>query len=104
MIITTTDSIEGKQVKEVFGIVQGNTVRSRWFGRDIAAGLKQLVGGEIKSYTEMVSKSREEAVSRMVSEAEKKGANAIVCVRFTMGEIMPGSIEIFTFGTAVKLK
>jgi len=105
MLITTTPTIEGKQIKETLGLVRGNTVRSRWFGRDILAGFKNLIGGEIKSYTEMLTAAREEAVQRMIAEAQKMNADAIVNVRFTIAEMMNGSAtEILAYGTAIKLK
>ena len=104
MIITTTETIPGKRIDKVLGIVKGNTIRARWFGRDIVAGLKTLVGGEIKSYTEMMTKAREEAIERMVEEAKKLKADAIVGVRFTTSEVMQGSAEMLAYGTAVKLK
>src|SRR3989338_1152839 len=105
MLITTTPTIEGKQIKETLGLVRGNTVRSRWFGRDILAGFKNLIGGEIKSYTEMLTAAREEAVQRMIAEAQKMNADAIVNVRLTIAEMMNGSAtEILAYGTAIKLK
>ena len=105
MLITTTPTIEGEQIKETLGLVRGNTVRSRWFGRDILAGFKNLIGGEIKSYTEMLTAAREEAMQRMIAEAQQMNADAIVNVRFTIAEMMNGSAtEILAYGTAVKLK
>ena len=104
MILSTTFDVNGKSIKKTFGIVKGNTVRARWFGRDIAAGLKNLVGGEIKSYTGMLTEAREEAIQRMVDEAKKLGADAIVGVRFSTADIMQGSAEMLAYGTAVKLK
>lgn len=104
MIITSSPSIEGKKIEESLGLVRGNTIRARWFGRDIAAGLKHLVGGEIKSYTDMLTKAREEAIDRMAKEAKEKGGNAIVSVRFTTSEVIQGASEILVYGTAVKLK
>lgn len=105
MLLTTTPTIEGKQVKETLGIVRGNTVRSRWFGRDILAGFKNLIGGEIKSYTEMLTAARDEAVQRMMDDAKHMNADAIVNVRFTIAEMMNGSAtEILAYGTAVKMK
>ena len=105
MLVTTTESIGGKTVKEVLGIVRGNTVRSRWFGSDIVAGLKNIVGGEITSYTKLLSSARDEALQRMTEEAKAMHADAIVNVRFTIGEMMGGTAtEILAYGTAVKLK
>jgi len=103
MLLTTTENIPGKKVKEVLGIVRGNTIRARWFGRDIAAGLKTLVGGEIKSYTQMLTSARDEAVERMVADAKKMKADAIINVRFATSEVMQGAAEVMAYGTAVKL-
>ena len=105
MIVTTTQDIAGKSIKETLGLVRGNTVRSRWFGRDILAGLKNLIGGEIKSYTDLISSAREEAVQRMIQEAKHLHADAVVNVRFSIAEMMNGTAtEILAYGTAVKLK
>lgn len=105
MLITTTESIGGKTVKEVLGIVRGNTVRSRWFGSDIVASLKNIIGGEITSCTKLLSSARDEAIQRMTEEAKKMHADAVVNVRFTIGEMMGGTAtEILAYGTAVKLK
>lgn len=101
MIITTTQEIQGKNIKENLGLVRGNTIRARWLGRDIAASLKTLVGGEIKSYTDMLTRARDEAVERMIKEAENMGANAIVSVRFMTSPVMGGAAEILVYGTAV---
>ncbi|PIN75302.1 hypothetical protein COV18_03880 [Candidatus Woesearchaeota archaeon CG10_big_fil_rev_8_21_14_0_10_37_12] len=103
MILTTTPDLPGKKIKEVLGLVKGNTVRAKHIGRDILAGLKQLVGGEIKSYTDMITEAREEALKRMEQDAKKKGANAVVNVRFVTAEVMPGAAEVLAYGTAVKL-
>src|SRR3989344_5959 len=100
MLVTTTESIGGKTVKEVLGIVRGNTVRSRWFGSDIVAGLKNIVGGEITSYTKLLSSARDEALQRMTEDAKTMHADAIVNVRFTIGEMMGGTAtEILAYGT-----
>lgn len=104
MIITTSENIEGRKIEETLGLVKGNTIRARWFGRDIAAGLKTLIGGEIKGYTEMLSKAREEAIKRMTDDARKMGADAVVMVRFASSDVMQGAAEILAYGTAVKLK
>lgn len=103
MIISTTESISGKEIEETLGLVRGNTIRARNVGRDILAGLRNIVGGEIKDYTQMLSDAREEAISRMVDEANDLGADAIVEVRFTTSETMGGAAEILAYGTAVKL-
>ncbi len=104
MLLTTSDEIPGKTIAKTLGLVRGNTIRARWFGRDIMAAFKQIVGGEIKSYTEMLTKARDEATERMVKEAEKKKADAIVCVRYVTAEVMQGAAEILAYGTAVKIK
>ncbi|MDF2152343.1 heavy metal-binding domain-containing protein [Vibrio sp. CAU 1672] len=103
MIYTTTDHIPGKEITEVLGVVSGNVVQSKHIGRDIMAGLKSIVGGEIRGYTEMMTEARNVAIQRMVDEAESKGANAIVGIRFTTSSIVDGSSEILVFGTAVRL-
>ncbi len=104
MIITTTENVPGYKTKEVIGLVRGNTVLSRNVGVDIAAGLKTLVGGEIKGYRELLTKSRELALERMTDEAEKLNADAVVMVRLATSQIMAGSAEIVAYGTAVKLE
>jgi len=104
MLLTTSDQIPGKKISQTLGLVRGNTIRARWFGRDILAGLKQIVGGEIKSYTDMLTKARDEATQRMIKEAKKQKADAVVCVRYITAEVMQGAAEILAYGTAVKLK
>jgi len=101
ILISTSETIDGKYPKKTLGLVRGNTIRARWFGRDIAASLKTLVGGEIKSYTKMLSDARDEAIDRMVEHAKEKGANGIIGVRFTTSNVMQGAAEILVFGTAV---
>jgi len=103
MIISTSEIINGKYPKKVLGIVKGNTIRARWFGRDIVAGLKNLVGGEIKSYTKLIDDARNEAIDRMKQEAEAMGADAVIMVRFASSDIMQGASEILAYGTAVVL-
>jgi len=103
MIITTTETVPGKNIKEILGIVKGNTIRARHIGSDIMAGLRQIVGGEIKGYTKMITDSREEAYDRMIEEAKKLKADAVVNVRFITAEVMQGAAEILVYGTAVKL-
>jgi len=103
MLMTNTPDFPGKKIKDVLGIVRGNTIRARWFGRDIAAGLKTLVGGEIKSYTEMLTKARDESIQRMIDDADKMKADAIVNVRFATSDVMQGAAEVMVYGTAVKL-
>ena len=104
IITTTTDTIPGKNVIKILGIVKGSTIRARHVGRDIAAGFKNLIGGEIKSYTQMISQSREEAFNRMINEGNDIGADAIINVRFGTSMVMTGAAEILAYGTAVKLK
>ena len=103
MLIVTTDQIPGKTIIQSVGIVRGSSVRARNIGRDIFAGLKNIVGGEISEYTKLLETAREEAIKRMIEDAEKKGANAIVNVRFTTSTIMQGASEILAYGTAVKI-
>ena len=101
MIIVTSEAIPGRQIVETKGLVQGSTVRAKHFGRDIAAGLKNLVGGELKGYTELLNESRQEAMFRMVQQAQEMGANAIVCMRFSTSAITPQASEVLSYGTAV---
>jgi uncharacterized protein YbjQ (UPF0145 family) len=101
MIVVTGDDIPGRKIIKTFGLVRGNTIRARHMGRDIMAGLKGIVGGEIQDYTKMLAESREQAVDRMVAEARGLGANAIVCTRFATSMIMSMAAEILVYGTAV---
>ncbi|MHC1598300.1 MAG: YbjQ family protein [Candidatus Methanofastidiosia archaeon] len=103
MILSTTNKIPDKEVKEVLGLVKGNTIRAKHIGKDIVAGLRNIVGGELKEYTEMISEAREEAISRMIKDAEKMGADAIIGVRLTTSQVAAGAAEILAYGTAVKL-
>ena len=104
MLITTTDKIEEAKIIETIGVVKGTIVQSKNIGRDLMAGMKSLVGGEVKSYTQMISEARNIATQRMVEEATKIGADAIVGVRYGSSSIMQGMAEIIAYGTAVKLK
>lgn len=104
MILSTTEQIPGREISEILGVCRGSTVRARNIGRDIFAGLKNIVGGEIDEYTKLQAQSREEAMQRMVQDAEKLGADAILNIRFTTSMIMQGASEILAYGTAVKLK
>lgn len=104
MIYTNTSAVPGREILEVLGIVTGNVVQTRHAGRDIMAGLKTLVGGEITSYTEMLTEARQKAISRMVSHALELNADAVVNLRFTTSTIMSNASEILAYGTAVKLK
>ena len=101
MITVTSDSIPGKRIVKTFGLVRGNTIRARHVGRDIMAGLRTLVGGEIMEYTKLMAESREQAIDRMNQEAERVGANAVVGLRFTTSVIMGGAAELLSYGTAV---
>ena len=103
LIVTTGNEIPGKNILQILGVAKGNTVRARNLGRDIGAGLKNIIGGEVKTYTEMTQNSRDEAYNRMVNEAVEMGANAIICVRFTTSMVMAGASEMLAYGTAVKL-
>lgn len=101
MIVVTTDHIENKKVVRVLGVVRGNTVRARHVGRDVLAGMRHIIGGEIREYTKLIAESREQALDRMIAEAHSLGANAIVGMRFTTANIMMGSAELLAYGTAV---
>ncbi|MFA0747575.1 YbjQ family protein [Fervidibacter sp.] len=101
MILTTLPEVPGHRIVKVLGVVKGSTVRARHIGKDILAGLRQIVGGEIKEYTEMLSEARAEAERRMIEEAEKLGANAIVNIRYTTSSVMANAAEILAYGTAV---
>ena len=101
MIVVNTDTIAGHVVVEVKGLVQGNTVRAKHAGRDIAAGFKNLVGGELKGYTELLTESRRQALERMLAQAQQLGANAVLNVRFTTSAVTAGAAEMYAYGTAV---
>jgi uncharacterized protein YbjQ (UPF0145 family) len=103
VVVTTSNEIPGKKVAKVLGIVRGNTVRAKNIGRDIAAGFKNIVGGEVKSYTDLLVQARDEAYNRMVNEAIDLGADAVINVRFMTSMIAQGAAEILAYGTAVKL-
>jgi uncharacterized protein YbjQ (UPF0145 family) len=103
MILVSTDEIKGKRIIEVLGLVKGNTVRARHVGQDIVAVLRNIIGGEVRNYTKLIAESREQAIDRMVAQAESMGANAIVCVRLITASVMKGSSELLAFGTAVKV-
>lgn len=104
MILVTTESVQGKTIVKSLGIVKGNTIRARHIGRDIKAGLRSIVGGEIRDYTKMMAESREQALDRMIAEAKSLGADAVVNVRFATSMIMQGAAEIIAYGTAVTLE
>lgn len=103
MIIVNTEYIPGREVQQVLGLVQGNTIRAKHLGRDIAAGFKNLVGGELKGYTELLTEARRQALERMMAQAEQLGADAIVNVRFTTSAVSQGAAELYAYGTAVRL-
>jgi len=104
MIVVNTETIPGYDLVEVKGIVQGNTVRAKHAGRDIVASFKNLVGGEIKGYTELLTESRRQAIERMMAQAQQLGANAIVNVRFTTSAVTAGAAELYAYGTAVVIE
>jgi len=104
MLITTQDCLEDHEIIETYGVVMGNTVRARHVGSDFVAGLRNLVGGEARGYTELLTDSRNEALERLVKSAESLGANAVVTLRFTTSHIISGMTEILAYGTAVKIK
>ncbi len=104
MIFTTTETVPNREITDILGVVTGNVVQSKHIGRDIMAGLKGIVGGELKGYTEMLTEARNVAIERLVTQASELGADAVVGIRFTTSAIMDGSSEIMAFGTAVKLR
>ena len=104
MIITTSDQVEGKTIARTIGLVRGNTIQARHVGKDLRAGLKSIVGGEITDYTEMMASAREEAIQRMVEDAKSQGANAIVGMRLATSMIMQNASEVLAYGTAVVLE
>lgn len=101
MIITNVEGVPGKRIVKHLGLVQGSTVRAKHVGRDIMAGLKNVFGGELKGYTELLHESREEAIKRMLEQAEAAGANAVINVRFSTSSVTQGAAELFAYGTAV---
>lgn len=103
MILSNKPDIEGKVIKEEFGLVEGNTVQSRFFARDIIAGIRKMFGLELKEYTELLTKSRKIAKERMIKEAEELGANAIINIRYMTSEITSEASEVMIYGTAVKV-
>jgi len=104
MIVTTTDYIPGYEIEEILGVVFGNTVRAKHIGKDLTAALKNIVGGELEEYTEMLRDARAEAMNRMINEAKKIGADAVINIRFTTSQTMAGAAELLAYGTAVKIK
>ena len=103
MLITTQDELSDYQITKTLGLVKGNTIRARHVGKDILAALRSMVGGEILEYTKMISESREQALDRMIEQAQEMGADGIVCVRYTTTAVLSGAAEMFVYGTAVKL-
>ena len=104
MIVVTTDTIPGKKVVKTLGVVKGNTIRARHVGKDILAGLKNLIGGEIEEYTKMMAESREQSLDRMVEDAQRLGADAVINVRFMTASMMQSAAELLAYGTAVKIE
>ena len=104
MIITNIETVPGKTIVEHFGLVSGSTIRAKHIGRDIMASLKNLVGGELKGYTQLLQESRNQATERMIEHARQMGANAIVNVRFSTSSIAQGAAELYTYGTAVRVQ
>lgn len=103
MTVVNTETIPGRDIAEVLGIVQGNTIRAKHVGRDIAASFKNLVGGELRGYTELLTEARREALERMMGQAQQLGADAVVNVRFTTSAVTAGAAELYAYGTAVRL-
>ncbi len=104
MLLSNINTVPGREIVEVLDIARGSTVRARNIGRDIFAGLKNLVGGEISEYTKLMADAREQAIDRMIADAESLGADAVINVRFTTAMVMQGCSEILAYGTAVRLK
>lgn len=103
MITSTTASVPNREITEILGVVKGNTVRARNIGRDVFAGLRSIVGGEIEEYTNLLTQAREQAIDRMISQAQRMNADAVINIRMTTSMVMQGSSEILAYGTAVKL-
>ncbi|MCS3901185.1 YbjQ family protein [Methanococcus voltae] len=104
MLITTQNKFSDYEIEKTLGIAKGNTARAKNIGKDIVAGFRNIVGGEIQEYTEMIAGSREQAMDRMIADAERMGADAVVCMRFETSQVMQGVSELLCYGTAVKLK
>lgn len=104
MVITNVETVPGKTIVEHFGLVSGSTVRAKHIGRDIMAGLKNIVGGELTGYTELLNESRQQSIDRMTEQAEQLGANAIVNVRFATSSVAQGASELYVYGTAVRVE
>jgi len=104
VIITTTDFIPDRKIEKIIGLVSGNSIRAKHIGKDIVAGLRTVVGGEITEYTEMLTESRREALQRMMEDAQSVGADAVINIRYSTSSVMTGAAEMLAYGTAVKLK
>ena len=104
IILSNTETVPGRRIVEFYGVVSGNTVRAKHVGRDIMASLKNIVGGELKGYTELLQESREEATRRMIAQATSMGANAVVNIRFATSSVAQGAAELFAYGTAVRVE
>jgi uncharacterized protein YbjQ (UPF0145 family) len=104
MLLTTQDELADYEITETLGLVRGNTIRARHIGKDIVAGLRTIVGGEITEYTKMLAESREQSIDRMIADAKRLNADGIVAMRFTTSPVMAGSAELLAYGTAVKLR
>ena len=104
MILTNIEAVPGRKIIEHYGLVQGNTIRAKYVGKDILAGIKNIFGGELVAYTELLSESRQEATDRMIQQAEAMGANAIVNVRYSTSSVAQGAAELYAYGTAVRVE
>lgn len=104
MILTTLEGVPGKTIAEHYGLVQGSTIRAKNIGKDILAGFKNIIGGELKAYTELLHEARQEALDRMVRQAELQGANAVINIRFATSSVAQGAAELFAYGTAVRVQ
>ncbi len=103
ILLSTTDQVVGRRVTVTLGLVKGSTIKAKWFGKDLVSGIRQVFGGELKEYNQMMAEARDEATRRMIKEAEKLGANAVVGIRYQTSMVMAGSAEILAYGTAVKI-
>ena len=104
MLLTNVETVPGKKIVQHFGLVQGSTIRAKHVGKDIMASLKNIVGGELKGYTQLLKEARQEATDRMVEQAQQLGANAIVNVRYATSSVAQGAAELFAYGTAVRVE
>ncbi|MCP5521531.1 MAG: YbjQ family protein [Verrucomicrobiales bacterium] len=104
IVVTNLESVPGRRIVEHYGLVQGSTIRAKHVGRDLMAGLKNIVGGELKGYTELMQESRQEATNRMLQQAAELGANAVVNVRYSTASVTQGAAEILAYGTAVRIE